>query len=90
MVPVWPQKREPGMESVKCSVPGHAGKQKQGGPGPWLIESLLPWCPLESSMLGSARHCYSHFTLPVKGLQSSQEGEVHVYKCSKKAAQGHL
>lgn len=53
-------RKEPGEESAKCSVPGHAGKGKPGGPGPWLMESLPPLGSSRSSVLSSARHCDSY------------------------------
>lgn len=60
-------RREPGKESPKCSVPGHAGQGKLGGPGPWLVESLLPWALLRT-LCSVQLDTVTHTALPVKGL----------------------
>lgn len=75
-------RREPGMESAKYSVPGHSGKGTPGGPGPWLMERLLPWALLKA--LCSVQPDTVTHTALVEGLQYSQEGKLHIFKYSKK------
>lgn len=46
---------------------GQAGQSKLGGPGPWLVESLLLWARLQILCFAQL-DTGTHVALPVKGL----------------------